>query len=330
MRSVSRSLSTLLILALAGPATGQSNAPTTRPATPPNHTGTVTETPVSEADLDRIAELRGYPEAFRRIRHEHFGRIRSDRLRQAGLRELRQFPDPAALRPMWRTFREEPDDVRLAILDHFLDQGDEGQAALAWVAMHEDDETAASRANQYEATRRLVGPASPDVIASLNTGLTNQDSGVANRAASIAGTLDALEVIPQLIMNQAFAPSFSGDDGDLAWIAVGRQTVYIAEVVPIVGNNAVAFQPIPAVLTEGFVFRVHDAVAIIYRTIVHRVLVTMTTDDWGQPTDHLGYDVRAWAEWYNDEYVPYKNEQLAIARLAEEPDPATVPPSQLP
>jgi hypothetical protein len=61
-----------------------------------------------------------------------------------------------------------------------------------------------------------------------------------------------------------------------------------------------------------------DAVAIFYRTEIHRVLVAMTTEDWGQPTDYLAYDMKAWWEWYNAEYVPFKNEQLAEARLAEQ------------
>ena len=46
----------------------------------------------------------------------------------------------------------------------------------------------------------------------------------------------------------------------------------------------------------------------------------MTTDDWGQSTEYLGYDMRAWWEWYNGEYVPFKNEQAQLARLAAEPE----------
>ena len=40
----------------------------------------------------------------------------------------------------------------------------------------------------------------------------------------------------------------------------------------------------------------------------------------------MGYDMRAWWEWYNGEYVPFKNEQARIAALAKEPDdPADSP-----
>ena len=59
-----------------------------------------------------------------------------------------------------------------------------------------------------------------------------------------------------------------------------------------------------------------DAVAINYRTAIHRSLVAMTTNDWGQSTEHLGYDMARWREWYNNEYVPLKREQARLAVLA--------------
>ena len=75
--------------------------------------------------------------------------------------------------------------------------------------------------------------------------------------------------------------------------------------------------------------RVVDAVVVIYRTEIHRSLVAMTTDNWGRPTDYLGYDINAWWSWYNTQYVPYKNEQARLAKLAEHPgggEPDRPPP----
>ena len=109
-------------------------------------------------------------------------------------------------------------------------------------------------------------------------------------------------------------------EGDLAWIAVATQRVYVAGVEPVVGNAAGAFRPIPGIVQEGVILRVVDAVAIFYRTEIHRSLVAMTTDDWGRPTDYLAYDMKAWWQWYNDEYVPFKNEQIAEARMADRRD----------
>jgi hypothetical protein len=38
----------------------------------------------------------------------------------------------------------------------------------------------------------------------------------------------------------------------------------------------------------------------------------MTTDDWGQSTAHLGYDMNAWWHWYNEQYVPDKNARASL------------------
>ena len=44
----------------------------------------------------------------------------------------------------------------------------------------------------------------------------------------------------------------------------------------------------------------------------------MTTNDWGQSTEHLGYDMGRWRTWYNEDYLPLKREQARLARLAAE------------
>jgi hypothetical protein len=48
---------------------------------------------------------------------------------------------------------------------------------------------------------------------------------------------------------------------------------------------------------------------------VHSALVAMTSHDWGKPTEYLSYNVQAWWDWFNTEYVPFKNEQAAKSAL---------------
>lgn len=271
----------------------------------------------TEGELERAAELMGYEEEVRRIKARHFGSIRNTARRKAGFDELATFTDPAAFRSMWRVLRDEKDDVRLWLLDYFAQNAEDGQGALAWIAINEVGDNEVADENKYEALRRLTSPPGQPVLNALDYGLRHHDANVANAAASVAGAVNAIEAIPLMIFAQAAGDDADGDPpGDEAWILVGTQTVYVQALIPIVNNGAVAFQPIPGVLTEGFVFRVVDSAVIIYRTIIHRVLVTMTTNDWGQPTDHLGYDVNAWVDWYNDEYLPYKNAQMKVAELA--------------
>lgn len=263
-------------------------------------------------ERDFRAESRRYARQVRAIRHEFLGDVKVARLRAQGIAALCELTDPAAFRPLVEETRREEDDVRLAVMDHLAAQGDRGQAALARMAVYEEDQ-----GMRHQAGRRLTRPASDAVLAVLDEGLRSTTHAIANRAGTVSGALGALQTIPLLIFAQATADPVD-DEGDLAWIAVGTQEAFVARVEPVVGSGAGAFQPIPGVVSSGTILRVVDAVAIFYRTEVHRVLVQMTTDDWGEPTAGLGYDIRAWWEWYNGEYLPYKNRQITAARLAEQ------------
>ena len=121
---------------------------------------------MTELELKRRARLRNYEGQIRKIARRHFGRMRVASIRAEGFEQLREFTDPAAFRPMIEVLQDEADDVRLAMLDHFAAEGDEGQAALARVAIHQtDDEDAGLR---HEATRRMVMPAAMPVIRELD------------------------------------------------------------------------------------------------------------------------------------------------------------------
>ena len=85
----------------------------------------------------------------------------------------------------------------------------------------------------------------------------------------------------------------------------------------MVGSDSGAMMPILGVATEGSVVRVIDAYVIVYRTIVHNALVAITTDEIGESTADLNYNINDWWHWYNDEYVPYKNEQILLEHLSK-------------
>jgi len=53
--------------------------------------------------------------------------------------------------------------------------------------------------------------------------------------------------------------------------------------------------------------------------VVHQALVNVASADWGQSTEHLAYNVKSWWEWYDKQYVPFKNEQALQAELAAQP-----------
>jgi len=274
--------------------------------------------PPSREELADRAKVRGYAQQFRRIRHEHFRRMRVPEIRQAGLEQLREFTDPAAFDPMIEIFASEQDDVRLAMLDHFAACGEGGHAALASVAIHSTDD-----ALRAEAARRIPSPPGPAVLQVLDTSLRSRYHRTANNAARLAASLNAVQTIPLLIFSQITFDRPAETRGDVAWFAVTTQRPYVIDLKPAVSNRAAAYQPVLGVVSEGTVLRVMDAAVVVYRTEVHRALVTLTTRDWGQSTADLGYDVRAWWRWYNGQYVPHKNRQRRLETLSSPAIPST-------
>lgn len=284
--------------------------------------GMMNATPGDE--LRQRAEVRGYARQIRQLRHKCFGDMKNENIRAEGIAQIAEFTDPAAFMPLIEELRNEKDDVRLALLDHFAKRGDEGQGALAYVVITDSD-----AAIRHEATTRLVLPPPAPVLRVLDMGLRSPKDFVANMAGQLAGNLQVLSSIPLLIMAQVAAPPPGEGQGDIAWIAIETQRTYVAGLTPVVGDASGAFQPTIGVVTEGSVLRIHDAVAVCYRTIVHNTLVAMTSNDWGQPTEFLGYNIDAWWHWYNEQYVPHKNAQIDGSNMAAQvkSPPASSPSS---
>ena len=146
------------------------------------------------------------------------------------------------------------------------------------------------------------------VLAALDDGLRAEDHEWINRAGILAGAVHAVEALPTLIFAQV-AQSAPSERGDRAWIATGRTISYVANVIPVVGDNAGAYQPVIGQLIEGVVLRVQDCAVTIYHGGVHDSLVAMAAYDSGMDVSSLGWDIRAWHRWFNEEYVPFKRRQ---------------------
>jgi hypothetical protein len=340
-------LASSIALAMAAPATPPPRSPDVPPASPPasqpstptisaTHNDPATQpdrspkgflTPIPSTGVppiyDKMYELtaeqlavqaktRAYARQINAIKYKHFGKVKVEAIRQQGIEQLGEFTDPASFKPMITELVREADDVRLAMLDHFARQGDEGQAALGWVAIFDRD-----AAIRNEALKRMVAPAGEPVKYLLNGALRTKDHDTICAAATVAGALNVVSTIPLLIFAQAATntPPAEGQ-GDLAWIAIQTQRAYVQDLVPVVGDNSGAFQPVIGIVSEGVVMRVVDAVVIEYRTPVHDSLVSITSGDWGKPTEYLSYNIQAWWDWFNNEYVPFKNEQAQKDALA--------------
>ena len=232
------------------------------------------------------------------LRRRNFGARRDAELRAAGLRALRELDDSCQLFAMPRVFATERNDVRRAVIEHLALRGENGQAALAWTAIHHDREDW-----RAAATAALARPATPATLAVMQSAFAASEHGTVERAGTLAGALDARVAIPHLIATQYSADTVRRE-GDLAWIAIGTQRSYVSNLIPVTGDGSGAFQPVPGIINEGFVFRVTDAVAVVYRTEVHGVLVDMSRRATGSDTSQQGWSLARWRDWYNRVYLP--------------------------
>lgn len=265
--------------------------------------------PLQRTSSERTREWHGIIQS---IEDTYLRKGRSRQKRDEGIAELRAINDPAAFQPMFEVLQDQEDDVRRAMLEHFQQAGDAGQAALAWTAIFAEDS-----ALRYESTLRIQAPASSSVLAVLDGALRDTRHAVVSNAATLANALNVIDAIPLLIFNQATVDDYS-DTGDLAWIAIGTQISYVQDLIPVVGSGSGAFDPVVGTILEGTVLAIQDAIVIVYRTEVHYALRTMASRDWGQSTEHLGYDMKRWWTWYNEEYVPYKQAQAREAQREQQ------------
>ena len=261
------------------------------------------------------ASQSGYERSATDFVRTNFG-VRRGTIRRDNMTKLATWKDPASWQALWDAMGKEKDDIRLAMLDHLALQGPLGQAMLAKIAIRSSEP-----AMRHEATRRIARPACDEVIAMIELGLRDGRHLTVNQAGVLAGKVDAFAVIPSLIFAQVTADE-KKETGDLAWIAQGTRTNYIANVTAVVGDGAGAFQPVVGSLQTGVLMRVEDATVYSYRSDAHHSLVALTSRDYGQSTADIGWDMKAWWTWFNNEYVPFKQAQAGIApRTATPPLP---------
>lgn len=330
----------LLALASAGaaPAFAQSFVAPVMPASAEPEPAPAEPAVMTEAELKAAAERRkrltAAEQDLRRIRGRHFATTNTE-IRQLGIAKIRTFTDPWFYDLLVSTFAAERDDVIAAVMDHLAAQDNpDADQALARAAI--DQRSAGVR---DAATARLVKrfvaaerPASQTVLEAVGGGLGAKDDRTVARAAQLAYQLKLYEAIPALIAAQV-RPNNLGDGStnrSLAYIVIGQQQAFVSDLVPVVGDGVVAFDPQLDVFTTGTVLRIIDAVVVEYNTVAHAALLDLSRDGWGgRSTAHLGYNAKAWFRWYDTEFLPYRK-SLAAAKTAapapvQPPAPAATP-----
>ncbi|MEM1185586.1 MAG: hypothetical protein AAGI53_11390 [Planctomycetota bacterium] len=239
-------------------------------------------------------------------------------MRAIGIRRLREYTDPASFELLTSLFFDEDDETRDAVLDHLASlDTPEADAAIAWEAVY--NEKAEHRAASLETLVELsdLRPTPTLVTDVFRSGLRERSDEPAEAAAHAAASLRLFELIPLMASAQVAGGRAGDPQGDLAWIFVGTQQTFVADVQPIVSDNTVAFDPQLAVVSEGSILRVSGAYVAIYRVAINRSLIGMTSEAWGQSTASMGYDTDAWHAWYEDEFKPFLAAKAAIEPPAQ-------------
>jgi hypothetical protein len=273
-----------------------------------------------------------------KLRAQHFGSMRNEQIRQAGILKLQEETDPAVFPSLVKVYRKEREDVLRALCQHWRNQKtDEADATLTWIAVFDEREEFRTFAAQA-LKQRMERDTDPEGEVRVNVGQRvssviatafkpgHSSESQQNAAAELAAELKLIQAIPALIQAQvqgttaAISPP-RGDTGTaLGYIIVGQQQSFVADLQPIVADSAVGFDPQLSVVTDGTVLRVIDAAVITYRTEINRALVRLSSDAWGRSTAHLGWDQRGWAKWYLDEFLPSQQAKAESTPVLQDPD----------
>jgi hypothetical protein len=279
---------------------------------------------------------------MRKIRATCFGQIRNKEIRQVGIDRLRRYTDPLYFPSLLSIFEREAMDVRGAILDHLAEQRSaEGDTTIAWGAIYDGDaEFRAAASERLAARAKEAGGVQNMVKWVIAEALKSPRDAVAANAAELAATLRLYEAIPAIINAQIRGAGASGTSidvpvdggsmGALADIIVATQQAFVADLQPVVGDSAVAFDPTLGVVTDGTVLRVLGASVVTYRTGVNRALVRLADSGWdGRTTAMLGWDNDRWRAWYANEFLPYRAKvEAAAAPAGGEAAPAGASPDR--
>jgi hypothetical protein len=288
---------------------------------PPQWLASLAKDPQSP-EMREYARMRkeriGVERQMKRLRHLYFNSSKDTTRRQEGIAAILSFTDAAAFEPLIDIMGCEGTDVTQTLLKLFSDSDSRaGDTCIAWLSVHGcDDNVKAQARRQLRETFDESGEPPAGVNMVLYSGLRSPKESVRQAAAVTIRDLQIVSAIPWLIASQISGGANMGsvdrgDDGDLAWIAVGTQQAFVSDLTPVVGPNAVAFDPQLSVVTTGTLIRVQDAIVYEYHYEIHNPLVELTSSLTDTSTTRLGWDAAKWNEWFAEDFPALRAAKVA-------------------
>lgn len=261
----------------------------------------------------------GLEKELKKLRFQYF-RSEHRATRAEGAAKLATYREPWMVQPLLEVFQEEKaEDIRAVVISNLrASKSDEGDRGLMWLAVSNriDVWQLGAIGALHDRIAENKDRPTAGMLAVLQAAVTTQDQFQADSGARAGAALNLYEIIPFLIQAQTPPPPSTSPigrprNGPLAWIAIAQQQAYIADMNPIVADNAVAWDPVPGVVTSGVLLVINDAVATFSPVVIHQSLVDLSSRLSGAPTDGLGMRFSNWQNWYA------QTGEKAIAKSAE-------------
>ncbi len=336
MRMNSRLCHSPMLRACASVAAAAGGIALSNAACPPGSEGESMVAPMASPEtLESNAARVRLEKDLKKLRFVYFRHGSNERLVSVGLAKLRELNAVENYPILCDLFLDEPGEVgstvRSAVLDMFAKRRDDvGDTTLAWLGVFAKGEATRTAAIERLQSRRSELTHAPDAAARVvEVAMQSKRDWAMQRAADMAGILDIVEAIPLLISAQAGIGGLGGaggggatqPKGDLAYIAIAKQVAFVADLQPVVAEGAVGFDPTLGVVNEGVLLRIHDAQVKTVKVDLITPLNRLASSAWGQPTDYLGRDAAAWANWYDRDFKPFWTAKQAAKDANAQEDP---------
>jgi len=236
---------------------------------------------------------------------------------QKARRDIVAIKDPAAVEPIMSLFAAHPDANRRQMAVEALGSigGDQAATSLVRILARDPDQDVATQA------RAALANIKSDKAVALMSSMARSAAPLVRArigmALADAGAVQPdyiLQLINSLITRDEKIIHHVPTESQRSWFMTGTTYAYVADLTPVVAEAAVAWDPVIAYIVDGAIL---DVKATIMPWEEHIWITNVHPDVLGElrrlTGQDLGYDIRAWRDWYYGAYLPAQRKAAATA-----------------